>query len=435
MKIKTHGMKLKISKSLGGVYPLGGILLAQLLLYLAPFVSLLLAYGAFAICLYRVLRYDARIFATDFAVLMPLSTLFRSPGGVSLLSYLCLIAAVRYVLSGGIRLNGAMALLLALANYLLLRMQMNISQFALYFGQMFLICIIMPKQDGQSAERSTKQFCMSLFISSVYALIFRNSAQIIAIRGNEVPAYWGSSFMRFQGIFGDPNYYMLQLILGLSLLIKLKDSEKISKKYFLSMGICMTIFGVLTYSKTFALAFVLLGCMYIFWQFRNRKYGLGSFLIAAIGLAVGVMMLLDISLFEVVLTRFTSASNLSDLTTGRTEIYQRYWNVISENSSRILFGLGLSAEGLDRDPHNLFLEVIYYTGIVGLLLVTWFYGCIGALVNKMTMSAVKQNFYAKYVVLLMAIIVFATLSGMFSVISGGVFFMAFLSILITKDLE
>lgn len=435
MKIKTHGYKLKINRSIGGVYPLGSIVLVQALLYLAPFVSSLLSYVAFVICAYRVLRYDARVFATDFAILMPLTTLFQSPGGISLLAYLSLFAAVRYVLGYGLKLNRATVLLLILANYLLLRMQMEISLFALYFGQLFLFCVIIPWQDSQSAERTAKQFCSSLLLSSVYALAFRNTSQIAAIRGKEVPAYWGSSLMRFQGVFEDPNYYMLLLVLGLALLIKLKDSGKITRGYFFSMGLAMFALGVLTYSKTFALAFVLLGCVYVFWQFRNRKYAFGSFLIAALAIVICVMMLLDISPFEVLLARFTNASNLSDLTTGRTRIYQRYWAEISEKISGVFFGLGMSAKGLDRDPHNLFLEVIYYTGVVGLVLVTWFYGSIGYQMNRKTVGMARQNMFAKYVVLLMVIVVFATLSGMFSVVSGGAFFLAFLSILITKKME
>ena len=435
MKIRTSGFKLKIRKSLDGAYPLGGIVFVQILLYLVPFVTPLLAYAAFAICLYRVVRYDAKVFATDFAVLIPLTTLFQSPGGMSLLSYLCLFSALRFVLSGGLRVNGVMAVLLVLANYLLFRMQMNISQFVLYFGQMLLIYVIMPKQNGQSAERTAKMFCWSLFDSSLYALVFRNSGRIAAIRGNEVPAFWGSSFMRFQGMFKDPNYYMLLLILGLALLIKLKDSYKVNRGFFLSMGMALTMFGLLTFSKTFALALVLLGCIYVFWQFRNRKYAFGSFLIALIGVGVGVMMLLDVSLLDVVMTRFTNSSSLSDLTTGRTLIYQRYWDILSESISRIFFGMGLAEESLNRDPHNLYLEVIYYTGLVGLALVVWFYGCIGVQVNKMTAGSIKQHVYAKYVVLLMVVVVFLTLSGMFSVVSGGVFFVAFLSVLITKNVE
>lgn len=435
MKIRTHGFKLRIKRSIGGDYPLGGIALAQALLYLTPFVSSLLPYVAFVICIYRVLRYDARVFATDFAILMPLTTLFQSPGGLSLLAYLCIFAAIRYVLRDGVQLNGTMVALLVLVNYLLARMHMQISKFALYFGQVFLICIIAPRQDQKSAERTATQFCASMLLSSVYALVFRNTSQIIAIRGNEVPAYWGSSFMRFQGIFNDPNYYMLLLVLGLALLIKLRDSNIIGRAYFFAAGFAMFAFGLLTYSKTFALAVALLGCIYVFWQFRNKKVVFGSFLIAAVGIAIGIMMLLDVSPFEIIIARFTNASNISDLTTGRTLIYQRYWNEISESIGGIFFGLGLSAEGLDRDPHNLFLEVIYYTGIVGLVLIAWFYVGVGYQMSRKAMSAIKQNVFSKYVVLLMVVVVFVTLSGMFSVVSGGAFFLAFLSILITKKME
>lgn len=435
MKIRTRGLKLKIRKNLDGSYPLGGIVLVQILLYLVPFVSPLLAYAAFAVCIYRLVCYDAKVFATDFAVLIPLTLLLRTPAGMSLLSWLALFASMRYIVSGGIRLSGAMAVLIVLANYLLARMQMNISQFVLYFGQLLLICIIITKQNEVSAERCVKYFCLSLFLSSLYAMAFRSTPQLASIRGNEAPAYWGSSFMRFQGLFEDPNYFMLLIILALSLLIKLKDSDRISRSIFLCMGICLTLFGLLTFSKTFALTFGLLACIYIFWQFRKRKYIFGSTVIAVAGTILCLMLVFDFAPLRVILDRFTDFSSISELTTGRTDTFLAYWQLLTSSLASFLFGFGMSADALRYDPHNLYLEIAFHTGIIGLLLLLALFACIVREVNRRYTGSTKQNFYAKYTPLFMMVVIFASLGGMYAIVTGGVYFLSFVSILITKNVE
>ena len=56
-------------------YPVLSICAAVVLMLLAPFTTAWLAAGAFAICLYRVIRYDARVFGTDYCILIPISAL------------------------------------------------------------------------------------------------------------------------------------------------------------------------------------------------------------------------------------------------------------------------------------------------------------------------------------------------------------------------
>lgn len=435
MKIYNHGRELQLKSIAEMNYPIWGIVMVMALLYLAPFLSSLLVYIAFLICIYRVFRYDARVFATDYCMLLPVSTLLQTSGGISLIVFLCLFASIWYLIRNGIQGNRSFVLLVILLNYLLLRMQMDINNFVLYFGQLFLLYVLVPKQDPHSAERSAKLFCASLFLSSAYALLFRNTSQIYAVRGNEVPAYFGSSLMRFQGLFEDPNYYMFLLILGLALLIKLKDCKRIRRFSFLLMGVSLTVFGILTYSKTFFLSFILLGCVYILWQFHDRKLIFGSVL-TALAASVSVWVLIsDASPFAVVLTRLNNASSISELTTGRSDLYLQYWKAITENPATFFFGYGFAAESLGKATHNLYLEIMYYTGMVGFLLAIWFYGCIGHQVHKKAREGPRQSIYSRYVVVLMVLVVFFTLSGMYAAVSGGIFLLAFLSIMISKRTE
>ena len=73
--------------------------------------------------------------------------------------------------------------------------------------------------------------------------------------------------------------------------------------------------------------------------------------------------------------RFSYAANISQLTTGRTEIWLRYFNEFSHNALLTLFGEGFSAVNLyGRASHNSVIQGIYQFGIIGFpLLCLWMY--------------------------------------------------------------
>lgn len=416
----------------GETYPIAGMAVAMGLVLVAPFVSSLLCYAAFLVCAYRVFRHDARVFAVDYCVLMPVYFLFRVPGGVSMPVYLSLLAAVWYFIQGGIRANGAYVLLILLLNYLIARMQMDIADLMLCFGQLALLCVLLPEQDSASAERTVKMFCVSLVLTSLYALVFRQTGQVQALRGPESVAIWGTSITRFQGLFPDPNYYMTMLVTAMALVLKLKDCGRIGNLAFGLLELSMLIFGILTYSKTFFLCLVLLMGICLVWLFRNGRYVWGVLLAAvAVFLGASVLGAVD-SPFAVVLARLTSASSLSELTTGRTEVFAAYWEAIVDTPWTFLFGQGFQAAGLSKDPHNLYLEIAYYIGAVGLVLILGFYIAMVQVAKAKARGCPKQNLIARYVVLFMVMVLYFTLHGMFVPASYMTFFLAFLSILITK---
>ena len=427
MRLKT-GIRLTSGTT---EYPAFSMLLVIALILLSPFVTAYLCYAAFIICLYRMLRYNAKVFATDYCILLPMTQLFRTTDGMTFLIWLCLIAAIWHFFCVTIRVNVAMAFLIVLLNYLVARMQMAISEFVLCFGQIFILYVLLPKQDAASSERITKAFCWSLLVTSLYALVFRNSSQLLSIRGQESVAIWGTSIMRFSGLIKDPNYYMTLLITGLAALCKLKETGRIQMLWFWSEILLMAAFGILTYSKTFFLMLIFLGGMYIVWQFWNKKFFRGM-AFAVIGIAVGAYFLIsENSPFAVVLERLTSSSRLSAITTGRVDLYSRYWNVVTEKAVTLLFGAGLRAPILGKGTHMLYLEMLYYVGVIGLILVVGFFISMVQDMQRINPDARKQNMIAKYAVILIVAVQYLSLQGMFQVLTYGAFFVAFLSINIT----
>ena len=415
-------------------YPAGGMLIVTVLLMVSPWISNLIPYVALVICLYRMIRYNAKVFMVDYCILIPYTYLFRTTGGMSLVIWLCLFAAVWYFIQGKIRANGTLIFLLLLLNYLLTRMQMNINDFVLCFGQIFIFYVLLPAQDAQSAKQGVSAFCWSMITSSVYALIVRDTSAIISILGNESEAIWGSGIMRFRGLFEDPNYYMTLVIVGLALLCKLKESNRLHPVAFWIQGGALATFGILTYSKAFFLVFVALAGTYIIWQFWSKKLFRGVLLMALTMVVALYFLSSENSPVAVVLERLTSSKDLSEFTTNRSELFLNYWNAITENIITFFFGHGLNAPLLNGwGAHNLYLEIAYYSGMVGLVLLAGF--CVSMInqINRQTAGIQRQNVFAKYVVLLMVGGVYCSLQGMFLPPGDGVFFLALLSMYITKN--
>ena len=416
-------------------YPVFGIVACIVLLMIAPFVSRLIPLVVFGVCVMRIVMHGPRVFAIDYCLLIPISSLFCLPSGMSLLIWLCLVAMIWYLIRGQITGSVTLVFLLVLLNYLLLRMQMNINAFVLCFGHMAMLYVIMDTLDESTVKRALRGFLLSLLIASVYAFVFRNNYRIIAIVGAEGDAILGTDIRRFKGLYVDPNYYMTLLVIGLASLLKLKKCELVRLPLFLFYFVSFTAFGVLTYSKTFFLMFVLLCGITVLWQFWDRKIFKGMvFTLLAVG---GLLYLIysPNSPFAVVMARLTTSKDLDVVTTGRTDVFAMYWRAISEDWGTFLFGHGLAAEGLRKDPHNLYLEIMYYIGFVGTLL--YFALCIAifARTARNAKGLREQRLISKFLVISIMAIMYISLNGMFLPLFHSELFLALLSMMIVNKKE
>lgn len=414
-------------------YPISTMAVCLLLIYLSPFVSLSLNYLAFGICMYRIIRYDESIFAIDYCILAGVSYIFLSTGRVSLLAWLSIAAALWYMVRNGVQGNISFVILLLLMDYMLLRMQMEINTFVLCFSPLMLLYVLFSKQKKEGIILSVQAFCGSVILSSIYALIFRNTSQIRSLQGNEGFAYWGSKLTRFQGLFRDSNYYMTMVVVSIALLAILCLNRYISQRVFIICTACLVFFGALTYSKTFIVALVIFAVIFVAMLFYRKHYFLG---IGSIVLILGLGVILSNTLFSVTLYRITSADNLYDLTTGRSWLIAEYIGEITKTASSLFFGAGLSAEILRRGTHNLILEVIYYFGLVGFsLMIAYFVSFLRMITFRFGADSKNINGVFRYAVLIIFLVLFCTLQGMTFVITYVMLYLSILATVITPKEE
>jgi len=95
--------------------------------------------------------------------------------------------------------------------------------------------------------------------------------------------------------------------------------------------------------------------------------------------------LLSSAMFDTVLSRFVGATNMSALTTGRTDLWVNYLRELGDNPMMLLFGNGYTDVTVGgRAAHNTLIQLLYQFGVVGyIFLIGWFVCFIRTLLNGM----------------------------------------------------
>lgn len=156
----------------------------------------------------------------------------------------------------------------------------------------------------------------------------------------------------------------------------------------------------------------------------------------AIAYTTGTVLLaifLSNTLFKTTLYRITNTSSVSELTTGRSVLLEVYGREILSSNRTVLFGKGMSAQILKKGTHNLFLEIQYYTGLIGLIMYIFYFGSliVGIWKKFITNSMASKLF--NYSPLIVFIALFSSLQGMVSVSVYTLLYLAVISVGIPQN--
>lgn len=306
---------------------------------------------------------------------LPWSPIMRlSPGSYSFYTFgtvmICLISVVkkrfhlkRYQITAGVIL-----LVLTLLSKLLEGSSLTFD----YIAFMMMI-ILFPTVHEEERKHKYDFYQLVIFLSlgviiaslcAMYCADHYNIRQFIS-----VASYL--TIIRRSGFYGDPNFYVAQILaaLGGTLSLTLKD---VKKKQILFLGImAMFLFycGMLSGSKSFVLvaAAILLIWMIAILSMRKRtglKIVLLSFLI---GVTVFVTTSVIFSgLIEVVTTRFSFSKDIDSFTTGRTELWRSYFEVLLEDPKTFLLGKGITNIKVNaKASHSTIIQIFYQLGLLG----------------------------------------------------------------------
>lgn len=225
----------------------------------------------------------------------------------------------------------------------------------------------------------TSFFLAGMISSSILGMFKLNIPRLMDMYYGEVDyaRIGGEQITRFQGIFNDPNYFSIAAILCvliclLALLSRTYAGSKRNLYTWIGVAagfVLFSLWGLSTISKSFFLLYVVTIVIAVLDLRKSspllRKLDMKKALIAA-GIAVVAVVVIDpMGLISSVIGRLQA----SDLLTGRGKIWGMYWTAISQSAGVFLFGNGIDAGLLDQQSaHNMYLETVYYIGLIGCLL-------------------------------------------------------------------
>ena len=302
--------------------------------------------------------------------LLPFASILKTnPDNISFFTILFFIALLKQVVSQR-SLSGKLLLLLLLlfAYCLAFSGVAQLAAIATMVAGILMIYYI----GREEVDVNTAILCFSagICLASVLAL-FSSSFPIINTFIKEALMKLGDDnyATRFSGLQGNPNYYTLDATVAISAIIVLQNSGK-THKMQVPFLIILSIFGIMSISKSFLLVWLLLICC---WFIVATQRGIGNlmkfvFLIILLA-AVGYLFAYDS--INNYLFRFSEdqGSTLDAVTTGRAHLWKAYWDAFIHNVRTLFLGSGLKTVlDIGKGAHNTYLELLFSMGVVGTIL-------------------------------------------------------------------
>lgn len=347
----------------------------------SAFFSLLILFGtyrnvfslaAFLGCCLMIFFCDKESILYQLFFIMPMANIFKlAPGVQSFFTILILL----YVILHLVLPRRATSLVVLFGVYLVVT-QLFTANFNL-FRTVKLVCNILFLSSILNTEVKLRHreifmsYIVGNIVSSVFGLMDSNIFKIESYVGTVELGIseFGEDTVRFVGLYTDPNYYAVGLIISLCLLVVLFHRNEINAFAAAVFTVPMIYFLIITYSKS-AIIMLFIPFIMLLYSLLQRK----SFITAIIFMLLSVVVVYlaltgRIPALEIVLSRIFesgSSGDLNQLTTGRLNLWLMYAKYIVNDIRIFLFGKGLGAGFLNgRAAHNTYLDIFYYFGMFG----------------------------------------------------------------------
>lgn len=356
-----------------------------------------LLFVAFALNAALLLTWSTRESFFLLFFIMPFGLIYKYPGVST--SFMTLVELLVIVLAfcrrGKIR-GSVLFTLTLICLYFLLRMNTYYMALPKLLSTYLLLEVFIQNHDKEDDARYVNYFIAGIITSSILGMFKENIPQLLAyyddINYNYID---GVETLRFSGLFDDPNYFSIALLSAMIMLVFLKRYRNYPVGQFYLYFLTLAAMGLLTYSKSFILIFAAVLLLEIVLNLNGRRKWLIVLEILAIIVVTIYVFTGNSELFNMIFSRFDDNQGL---TTGRDVIWEKYWTVINSKGSYFWIGLGLDAPYVGKASHSIYIEMIYYSGVVGLVL--FFVGWV-----VMLFSQHKNRLRIKNLTLLVTVLV------------------------------
>ena len=212
------------------------------------------------------------------------------------------------------------------------------------------------------------------------------------------------TIVRRCGFYGDPNFYVAHITAALAgCLALISQRRRLGNSIALAVLAIMLMYcGLLSGSKSFVLITALIIILWLVDLLQIRGQ-LGKKLVVTVcgGIAIVFFARSAVikNLVDVLVTRFSMATDMDGFTTGRTELWAIYFNKLLSDLKVLLVGEGFTSVTVNngRSSHNTLLQMFYQFGILGApLILAWVSYYFGTVFKQ---KHSRQNMLRKIVLL------------------------------------
>lgn len=350
--------------------------------------------------------------------IMPMANIFKLSPGVQSFFTILLLA---YVAIHLILPRKATMLVIFFAIYIVVG-ELLAGQFNL-FRTIKLVCNILFLSSVLNSEVHIrhKEIFLSYIngnvIASIFGMLDSSVFRIESYVGTAEleTTEFGEDLTRFVGLYSDPNYYAIGMIVSLCLLVILLHRNEISPIVPIIYTVPIVYFLIQTYSKS-AIIMLLVPFGFLLYSLGEKKMYITALLLVVAGVTVIILALTgQISALEIVLARMSAGTTGSEvdvnaLTTGRFDLWIIYMKYIVKNIKTILFGDGITAALINgRASHNTYLDIIYHLGLAGGIILIF---SLRTILSQSIHFGVKRNIM-NYSVLICILIMYFFLGELF----------------------
>ena len=230
-------------------------------------------------------------------------------------------------------------------------------------------------------------YAMGVGSAALLGYIGQNFIQInnylISMRSVNTVIVDGGLITRISGLDIDPNYYALQILMAISVLMVIKPKRKLKtlKNTFI---LVLVVFGFLSLSKMYLISIIIIIIFYMLIYFKKSIFK-GIRYISFLSISISVALMLNYNYFyDIYFVRFVGGNvDLSTVTTGRSSIWQNYINEIFSNIKTLFLGQGISNFLNSTAAHNVYLSTWYKIGLLGIVIyMLYIFKCNKSIANK-----------------------------------------------------
>ena len=213
-------------------------------------------------------------------------------------------------------------------------------------------------------------YSMGIVVSGLCAVAFASAVKpyvsYLVVRLED-----GSAVDRFSGLFQNSNYYSMEISLALAGHTVLFRNGEEKRREYIFIALALLALGIMTQSKTFVITAAIIVAAMIPIIALNHPGRLLA--IIALGAAAALAFrnqLTDLveKYFHRILTLQEEGASLTEMTTGRSDIWLVYLKVIVSDIRTMFLGNGIETRLFNFAPHNLFVEAWFCLGIIGMAL-------------------------------------------------------------------